>query len=80
MVYFLKLIHAAMEACVEECNASVAVVKTLNVRNELVEWYKRVGFQETEEIIPTSKYAMQTLVECHFVVLKKELPKSKHEK
>jgi ribosomal protein S18 acetylase RimI-like enzyme len=69
-----QLIHAAIARGKLEFNATRAVVTVLNERQDIMGWYKRLGFVETGDTFPFPENSKEVLlVPMHFVVLKKEL-------
>ncbi len=67
-----KLMNAAIELMKKEFNAKRAVVLTISVREDVLGWYKRLGFKETGEYKPLYPH-MRPTVDCHFVISKKDI-------
>ncbi|KAI9301733.1 acyl-CoA N-acyltransferase [Cunninghamella echinulata] len=68
-----KLVRAALKEMKEERHYLRAVMHLLEVRTEILVWYKKLGFEPTGERIPFVWPALLKIPDTHFITLKKTL-------
>lgn len=57
----------------DDLGATKAVVTVLSMRDDILNWYKKLGFVETGETLPLLSFMQMMVENGHFIILKKDL-------
>lgn len=65
-----KLVEAALQHAKEEMNRTQCVVYVLRMRDELINWYKKLGFMDYGERVPFPVAGRVKQDDTYFIVLR----------